>query len=103
MCDIIQFPSREVDTDDILDFPGSVPATSDPFPSFRLSQSEPGGMVSVESRVPVALAEAMLAMVKSLPHSYSCDICDREEGAALIDASVPMAVALDLLAMRRAA
>jgi hypothetical protein len=87
--------------DDI--FLGGVPPTPDPFPSFWLGQPGPGGMVLVESRLPAAVAESMLAMVKSLPRTYSFEICDRDESAALVEGSVPMSVALDLLKMLPAA
>jgi hypothetical protein len=68
MCEIIRFPSREVDTmpDDI--FLGGVPPTPDPFPSFWLGQPGPGGMVLVESRLPAAVAESVaLDLLKMLP------------------------------------
>jgi hypothetical protein len=108
MSNIIPFPSREVDVcddddDDIFDFPGSVPATPDPFPDFKIL-SVGYDRALMEAHVPVALADAMVERVKAFPECRrSFEIYERDEMTARIDGCVPLDVVEALLEMLAAA
>jgi hypothetical protein len=104
MCEIIPFPSRDVDMcddDDIFDFPGSVPVAPDPFPGLTI-YSVDYGRALMDAHVPVAIADALVEMVKASPecqHRCSFDIYERDENTARIDACVPMTVVAALVEM----
>ena len=97
MCEIIQFPRREIDTmsDDI--FLDGVPPAPDPFPHFQMWMGS--GRALMEAHVSGALADAMVEAVKASSDPVSFEIYKRDESTAWIDGCVPTAVAVTLLEM----